>query len=80
MGLRLTMYFTCAVVSLKSLCNFGLVRMLDLKPIKWLCVSAATVISTPTTSAAAFASSAVSATAASSPSAHISNLTARGIL
>ena len=43
-------------------------------------VSAATVISTPTTSAAASASSVVSATAASSPSAHSSNLTARGII
>ena len=43
-------------------------------------VSMATVISAPTTSAAAFASSVVSAMAASSPSAHISDLTARGIL
>ena len=43
-------------------------------------VSAPTVIYAPTTSGAAIASTAVSATAASSPSAHIRDLTARGIL
>ena len=43
-------------------------------------MSAATVISVPTTSAAAYTSNAVSATSVSSPSAHSSDLTARGIL
>ena len=34
---RLTMYFKCAAVALKSFRIFGLHRIMDLKPIKWLC-------------------------------------------
>ena len=46
MGVPLTMSFMCAAVALKSLRIFGLHRMLDFKPIKWLCFNPSSNLST----------------------------------
>ena len=68
-----------AFVGPEGVCAWGAITKSDLVIAK-APVTADTVISAPTTSAAAFVSSAVSSTVASSPSAHSRDLTARGIL